>query len=137
MRKDIREYVNSCHACQTINARTTRNEGCLNPRGIPTEPNAVIYLEHIGPLNEKGDHNLMCIDHATRCVGAVTVPNSSSTHYLDFMSNRWIPRFGVPSVIFMDQAKRFVNKKTNQFHHRLGINHQNSPPFSPQSNGLI
>ncbi|KAL3216805.1 hypothetical protein MRX96_032784 [Rhipicephalus microplus] len=137
MRKYIREYVNSCHTCQTINARTTRNEGCLIPRDIPTEPNVVTSLDHMGPLNEKGDHILVCIDHATRYMDAVTVPSTSSTHYLDFMSNRWIPRFGVPSVIIMDQAKGFVNKKTNQFHHRLGIAHQNSPPYWSQSNGLI
>ncbi|KAL3199702.1 hypothetical protein MRX96_043837 [Rhipicephalus microplus] len=68
---------------------------------------------------------------------AVTVPSTSSTHYLDFMTNRWIPRFGVPSVIITDQAKGFVNKKTNQFHHSLGIAPQNSPPYWPQSNGLI
>ncbi|KAL3203294.1 hypothetical protein MRX96_053258 [Rhipicephalus microplus] len=137
MRKDIREYVDSCHTCQTINARTTRNEGCLTPRDIPTEPNAVISLDHMGPLNEKGDHILVCIDHATRYMDAVTVPSTSSTHYLDFMTNRWIPRFGVLSVIITDQAKGFVNKKTNQFHRRLGIAHQNSPPYWPQSNGLI
>ncbi|KAL3259688.1 hypothetical protein MRX96_054104 [Rhipicephalus microplus] len=68
---------------------------------------------------------------------AVIVPSTSSTHYLDFMTNRWIPRFGVPSVIITDQAKGFVNKKTNQFHHRLGIAHQSSPPCWTQSNGLI
>ncbi|KAL3242235.1 hypothetical protein MRX96_021347 [Rhipicephalus microplus] len=137
MRKDIREYVDYCHTCQTINARTTRNEGCLIPRDIPTEPNAVMSLDHMGPLNEKGDHILVCIDHATRYMDAVTVPSTSSTHYLDFMTNRWIPRFGVLSVIITDQAKGFVNKKTNQFHHRLGIAHQNSTPCWPQSNGLI
>ncbi|KAL3185392.1 hypothetical protein MRX96_005551 [Rhipicephalus microplus] len=137
MRKDIREYVDSCHTCQTINARTTLNEGCLIPRDIPTEPNAVISRDHMGPLNEKEDHILVCIDHATRYMDAVTVPSTSSTHYLDFMTNRWIPRFGVPSVIITDQAKGFMNKKTNQFHRRLGIAHQNSPPYWPQSNGLI
>ncbi|KAL3181572.1 hypothetical protein MRX96_036691 [Rhipicephalus microplus] len=72
------------------NARTTRNEGCLIPRDIPTEPNAVISLDHMGPLNEKRDHILVCIDHATRYMNAVTVPSTSSTHYLDFMTNRWI-----------------------------------------------
>ncbi|KAL3204195.1 hypothetical protein MRX96_041367 [Rhipicephalus microplus] len=137
MRKDIREYVDSCHTCQTINARTTGNEGCLIPRDIPTEPNTVISLDHMGPLNEKGDHILVCIDHATRYMDAVTVPSTSLTHYLDFMTNRWIPQFGVPNVIITDQAKGFVNKKTNQFHRRLGIAHQNSPPYWPQSNGLI
>ncbi|KAL3176782.1 hypothetical protein MRX96_039624 [Rhipicephalus microplus] len=76
MRKDIREYVDSCHTCQTINARTTRNEGCLIPRDIPTEPNAVISLDHMGPLNEKGDNILVCIDHATRYMDAVTVPST-------------------------------------------------------------
>ncbi|KAL3178498.1 hypothetical protein MRX96_038395 [Rhipicephalus microplus] len=77
MRKGIREYVNSCHTCQTINARTTRNEGCLSPCNIPTEPNAVIYLDRMGPLNKKGDHILVCINHAARYVDAVTVPSTS------------------------------------------------------------
>ncbi|KAL3245906.1 hypothetical protein MRX96_058112 [Rhipicephalus microplus] len=109
MRKGIREYVDSCHTCQTINPRTTRNKGCLIPRDIPTGPNAVISLDDIGPLNEKEDPILVCINHATRYMDAVTVPSTSSTHYLDFMTNRWIPRLGVPSIIITDQAKRFVN----------------------------
>ncbi|KAL3232061.1 hypothetical protein MRX96_022986 [Rhipicephalus microplus] len=91
----------------------------------------------MGLLGEKGDHVLACIDHATRCMDAVTVLSTSLTHCLDFMANRWIPRFGVPSVIITEQTKDFVNKKTNQFHQRLGIAHQNSPPYWPQSNGLI
>ncbi|KAL3213040.1 hypothetical protein MRX96_051772 [Rhipicephalus microplus] len=110
-----------------MNAQMTRNEGCLSPRDIPTEPNAVISLDHMGPLNEKVAHILVCIDHITKYMDAVTVPSTSSTHYLDIMINRWISQFRVRSVIITDQAKRFVNKKTNQFHHRLGIAHQNSP----------
>lgn len=94
-------------------------------------------VQWTGPLNEKGDHILVCIDHATRYMDAVAIPSTSSLHYLDFMPNRWIPRFGVLSIIITDQARRFVNKRTSQFHHRLGITHANSPSYWPQSNGLI
>lgn len=59
MRKDISDYVDSCHTCQAVNARTTRSEGCLIPQDIPTEPNAVNYLDQMGPLHEKGDHILV------------------------------------------------------------------------------
>ncbi|KAK8779210.1 hypothetical protein V5799_019450 [Amblyomma americanum] len=135
--KDIRRYIESCHTCQAVNSRTTRAEGCLNPREIPSEPNVVISLDHMGPLDGNEGYVLVCIDHATRYMDAVAVPSTSSKHYLDFLTNRWIPRFGVPSIIITDQARGFVNKRTAQVHHRLGIQHVNSPPYWPQSNGLI
>ncbi|KAL3194966.1 hypothetical protein MRX96_015925 [Rhipicephalus microplus] len=91
IRKDIREYFNSCHTWHTINARTTRNEACLHPRDIPLEPNAVISPDHMGRPNEKGDHIIECINHAARYVDAVTIPSTLSTHYLDFMTNWFIP----------------------------------------------
>ncbi|KAK8772978.1 hypothetical protein V5799_012489 [Amblyomma americanum] len=135
--KDIRRYIESCHTCQAVNSRKTRAEGCLNPREIPSEPNVVISLDHMGPLDGNEGYVLVCIDHATRYMDAVAVPSTSSKHYLDFLTNRWIPRFGVPSIIITDQARGFVNKRTAQVHHRLGIQHVNSPPYWPQSNGLI
>ncbi|KAL3188253.1 hypothetical protein MRX96_003582 [Rhipicephalus microplus] len=48
---------------------------------------------------------------------AVTIPSTSSTHYLDFMTSRWIPRFGVPSVIITDQVQeiRIVTVATAHF----------------------
>lgn len=131
--RDVRRYVESCHTCQTINARTTRSKGCLRPRPIPNEPNVVISLDHLGPIDTDEDKGyiLVCVDHATRYMDAVAVPSTASTHYVDFLMNRWIPRFGVPEVIITDQARGFVNKRTTALHHRLGIEHVNTPPYWP------
>ncbi|XP_037528341.1 uncharacterized protein LOC119405545 [Rhipicephalus sanguineus] len=68
---------------------------------------------------------------------AVIVPSTASTHYIDYLLNRWIPRFGVPEVIITDQARGFVNKKTASLHRRLGIEHMKTPPYWPQANGLV
>lgn len=139
MSKDVKTYVQSCHTCQTINARTKRSQGCLHPREIPNDPNTVISLDHLGPINDSEDEGyvLVCIDHATRYMDAIAVPSTASTYYIDYLLNRWIPRFGVPEVIITDQARGFVNKKTASLHRRLGIEHVNTPPYWPQANGLV
>lgn len=59
---------------------------------------------------------------------AVAVPSTASTHYVDFLMNRRIPRFGVPEVIITDQARGSVNKRTTALY---------SAPYWPQSNGLV
>ncbi|KAH6943951.1 hypothetical protein HPB50_000802 [Hyalomma asiaticum] len=98
---DVESYVQSCHSCQAINARTKRSEECLNPRDVSNEPNTIILLDHIGPLNEMEDKGyvLVCIDHATRkllsqaqnwkriladAVFAINVAKSKQTGYSAF-----------------------------------------------------
>lgn len=139
MTKDVARYVRSCDICQQINRRTTAKEGCLNPRDIPQEPNKVISLDHFGPLVEKegNTHVLVCIGHDTRYVDALAVPSTASIHYINFLTKRWIPRFGVTEVIITDQARGFVNRNTERFHRRLGITHTTSPPYCPEANGLV
>lgn len=139
MSSEISDYVRSCDTCKRLNQRTTVNEGVLLPRDVPETPNSVISLDHFGPLHESNGnwHVLICIDHATRYVDAVAVPSTSSAFYLDFLTNRWVPRFGVPHTVITDQARGFLNKRTATVHRRLGVTHLTSPPYWPQANGLI
>ncbi|KAH6943216.1 hypothetical protein HPB50_017640 [Hyalomma asiaticum] len=96
-------------------------------------------LDHIGPLNETEDKGyvLVCIDQATRYTDAIIVPSKASTHYIDYLLSRWVPRFGVPEVIITDQARAFVNKKTASVRRKLRIQHLKTPPYWPQPNGLL
>lgn len=80
---------------------------------------------------------LVCVDHAIRYIDAVAVPSTAAHFYVDYLLNRWIPRFGVPTTIVTDQAKSFVNKQTAALYRRLGITHVTSPPYWPQANGLV
>ncbi|XP_042149481.1 uncharacterized protein LOC121837751 [Ixodes scapularis] len=87
---------------------------------------------------EKGNtHVLVCIDHATRYVDASAVPSTASIDYINLLTKRWIPRFGVPEIIITDQARGFVNRNTKRIHRRLGVTHTTSPPYWPEANGLI
>ncbi|XP_040072706.1 uncharacterized protein LOC120844817 [Ixodes scapularis] len=128
-----------CVKCRQINRRTTAKEGCLNPRDIPDEPNKVISLDHFGPMMEKegNTHVSVCIVHATLYVDASAVPSTAFIHYINFLTKRWIPRFGVPDIIIPDQARGFVNRNTKRIHRRLGVTHTTPLPYWPEANGII
>ncbi|XP_042150428.1 uncharacterized protein LOC121838315 [Ixodes scapularis] len=139
MSRHVEYYVRSCHACRRIHRRATIQEGSLQLRAIPEEPNTVVSLHHFGPLEECDGYRdvLVCVDHATRYVEAGAVTSTLKTFYLDFLMDRWTPRFGVPKTIVTDQAKGFVNKRTAPVHRRLGIAHVTTPPYWRQANGLV
>ena len=54
-----------------------------------------------------------------------------------FFFHHVIARFGVPQAIVTDHGKHFRNHMMAKLTAKLGLSHDNSTPYYPQSNGQV
>ena len=54
-----------------------------------------------------------------------------------FFFDHVIARFGVPKAIVTDHGKHFRNHMMSKLTTKLGLSHDNSTPYYPQSNGQV
>ena len=52
------------------------------------------------------------------------------------LMDRYISRFGCPSVIHLDNGKEFVNKILEKLLAKLEVAHTTTPSYNPQSNNV-
>ena len=65
-----------------------------------------------------------------------TFNNTGQTAAL-FFFNHVIARFWVPQAIVTDHGKHFRNHMMSELTAKLGLSHDNSTPYYPQSNGQV
>ena len=136
MASDVRKFVGGCLICARhapTQARTLR--GLLEkPR-----PLQLISLDHVGPREWNGEmkYYLVCIDHATRFVVAVTLDEVSATSTRKALEERWINIFQAPDGILTDRGAVFREKRFQEYiTQELCAYHVFSSAYYPQGNGI-
>lgn len=139
VRKDVNLYVRGCSTCQQINRRTSAAHGMLGERPLPNTPLEVISVDHLKlPQTEVGNQYLIVqICHATRYVIAVPSTNTGADDVIHSLENNIIYRFGLPLVYISDNGSAFTANKFTATLEKYGIRHALTPPYTPQSNGLV
>lgn len=124
-------YVRDCSVCQTINRRTTLAYGLLGERTIPQVPFQVISAVHLllPPTRSGNCYILAHICHATRFL----VARPTCTTATDDIINQ----YGPPLTYIGNNGSSFTSAKFQHFLEKYEIEHLSSPPYTPQSNGLI
>lgn len=133
---DIAEYINGCPLCQCLRDRTTA-AGASGSLSITSDLGALVSLDYVGYRTFRGQrcYFLIVTDHATRfAMGSVTT-NPDAAFAYDFLRYRWIPIFGVPTVLLTDNNP-FGGNFSEQVEKNLGIRHRTSFTYYPQGNGL-
>lgn len=138
LRKDTRLYVRGCTTCQQVNRRTTPAYGMLGERPLPNNPFEVLSVDHLKlPLSTAGNLYLIVHQcHATRFVVAMPSPNTAADDVVNAL-NTIIYRFGLPTTYVSDNGTAFTSNKFSLHLAKFGIVHSPTPPYTPQSNGLV
>ena len=79
-------------------------------------------------------YNLTMTDAFTKYAEVVAIPNKEATTVATEIFNKWICRYGCPSIIHTDQGKEFINKITEELYAKLDIKRTNTAPAHPQCN---
>src|SRR5690606_35777148 len=134
--EDVRRYILFCEPCQKRRPSKQRHE--LVPIPV-TEPFARIGIDVVGPLNYSRSGNrylIVCTEYLTKWPEAAAVTEVKASDVAHFLLRKIIARHGCPAVILSDQGTHFRNQLIRHLCKILGIKHQLSSPYHPQTNGL-
>jgi len=137
MYESIRQYVQTCDACQRRGKN--RNKQYLNP--IPAySPFYQIGIDIVRPLPKTAHENkyiVVAIDYLTKWPEARALRQATAEEVSLFIYEDIICRHGCPSKILSDRGTHFNNQVIAKLMEKFQIKHLFSTPYHPQTNGLV
>ena len=90
-------------------------------------------------LNElpKVEHTLVIVDHFMRYTRAYVTKDQKVLTAAKTLYKRFIPIFGVPERILMDQGKAFISEVVEQLCSQFGISQSTTTAYHPKGNGQV
>ena len=96
-------------------------------------------LDFIGKFSDNSSNGyswvLTATDYFTKWVEAIPTKSATEKVVMDFLEDKIITRFGVPSKIVTDNAKAFCSAEVSSFCFKYGIILSHSSDYYPQGNG--
>ena len=139
LRRDIKDYLATCEACQRNKASNQKPAGLLNPLPIPENPWDSVSMDFITglPLTpRKHDAILVVVDRLTKMTHVIpttTTVDATETARL-FVDNVW-KHHGLPLDVVSDRGSVFVGTFFSELLRILGTRHKRSTAFHPQTDG--
>ena len=96
--------------------------------------NETLFLKWPG---EGNSYICSLIDYATGWVEAYPLASKEATSVYRVLEQYYMPRFGPPEVLIMDNGTKFKNTIVVPYLKHLGTKVRFTPPYSPQTNGKI
>jgi transcription initiation factor IIE alpha subunit len=137
MYEDVRQYVQTCDACQR-RGKNKRTEP-LHPIKVG-QPFDRIGMDIVGPLpkTKKGNkYIVVATEYLTKWPEARAIPDAKAKSVVSFFYEDIICRHGCPKELLTDRGTHFVNEMLNTLCDELGVKHKLSTAYHPQTNGLV
>jgi len=139
MGTDIASWCRDCQHCQR--GKVVRHvKAPVQPIAVPDRRFQHLHVDLVGPLptsQEGFTHLLTILDRSTRWAEAIPMGSTSAQACADAVIGGWIARFGVPTLITSDRGPQFTGAVWSVLCHKLGIQHQLTTAYHPQSNGMV
>ena len=98
-------------------------------------------LDFIGKFKDNSSNGysriLIATDYFTKWVEAIPTKQETNAIVMDFLEDKIITRFGVPTRIITDNGPCFVSSEISYFCFKYGIVLSHSSNQYPQGNGLV
>ncbi|XP_055932981.1 uncharacterized protein LOC129963003 [Argiope bruennichi] len=140
IKKDVKEFCQSCKQCQVRRAITYRDRIPIQPIVRPENPFEVWSIDCIGPLeppSRRGHKFIICaIDLCTRWAEAIPVRNITAKTTCDVLMKIFTAT-GFPEVVCTDQGTNFTSTLTKEFLKVIGTAPRFATPGHPESMGAV
>ena len=80
---------------------------------------------------------ILAVDYFTKWAKAMPTFSADGKTAATFVFNHIISRFAVPQAIIIDHGSHFRNVMMTELTDQLGLRHDSSTPYYPQSNGMV
>lgn len=139
MHQDVKDYVSSCHACQSNKARNAKLEGLAQPLPHPPRRWDQVSMDLITQLPRTKSGNdaiVVVVDkyskmlHCFPTTTTVTAPQLAKLFFDEIVRHH-----GVPSSIISDRDPRFTSSFWQQLWKQLGTKLAMSTAYHPQTDG--
>lgn len=125
----IKEYVRTCHLCQTRKQSWTRKFGLLQPFKPAERPFERIRIDTIGTFirRDKGNEKIIVVtDYTTRWAIARAVSRENASEVANLLIHEVILKHGAPEVIISDRGKSFRKDILKEIYNEFEISHVRS-----------
>jgi hypothetical protein len=132
---DTYQHVRSCQPCQYFTGKSKLPAQPLKPVVVEA-PFQQWGLDFIGEFKENSSNGyrwiLTATDYFTRWVESIPTKKATEEVVMNFLEERIITRFGIPSNITIDNAKAFSSYALVEFCFKYGITLSHSSNYYPQ-----
>lgn len=135
---DVTRFVRGCDICQRFKGIRGPPPGKLH--SIPVSRLLErIHIDIVGEIHletaKKSRYIITAIDAYSRFAFAKAVPEAKTEHCIEFL-DEIISIHGCPEYIISDKGAQFTSSKWGAYLKELGIRHNTTTPYHPQSNGM-
>ena len=138
LKNDIKEFIQSCHACQTSKPNLKPRKPPLGESQTPKQPYDVIAFDLTGPLpitNMDHKYILVGIDLFSKKVYTAPLENKESALVSQKIKTFLFANPHLPTQILSDWGLEFA--EISRFCALHNIKHAKSPPYHPSTNGCV
>ena len=138
MSTHAKDFCRACLSCQR--AKVTRHtKSPLDALPMPEHHFSALHLDLVGPLPaaEGFQYLLTIIDRFSRWLEAIPLASITAQDCAKALLRHWVSRFGVPSSIVTDRGRQFTSGLWSELSSLLGVAHNLTTSYHPQSNGMI
>lgn len=137
MRKQVKQYVASCHICQCRKAPNRRKQGLTMPLPIAEDVFDTVGIDLITKLPRSNGYNtiLVCTDNLSKYVVTVPLRDEKADSIIHAFFNHVVAKHGCPRVVISDRGSNLIGESSRDFFRYFGIIRQLTTPYHPQSNG--
>jgi hypothetical protein len=139
LRRFVTDYVARCEACQRNKSSNQKPAGLLQPLPIPKRPWDSVSMDFVTglPVSAKGmDAIIVFVDRLTKMVHlAATTTTVDAVGTAILFKDHVLKLHGLPLDIVSDRGSVFVGNFFSALLELLGVTHNRSTAFHPQTDG--
>jgi hypothetical protein len=112
----------------------------VQPIPTPVQRFTHLHVDLVGPLPaspEGFSYIFTIVDRTTRWLEAVPLHSTAAANIAHALVSGWVTRFGLPAIKTSVRGIQFTSALWSVAMKKLGIKHQMSTAFHPQSNGMV
>ncbi|GAU99817.1 hypothetical protein RvY_10759 [Ramazzottius varieornatus] len=139
MARNIRQYVGSCHTCQTRNPGRSEKYGLMQHIHVVPRVWHSVVCDTVGPITRSSNGNtyiLPCIDEFSGFLVAKTTSSHTALTFAKFLLEVAL-RYGFFSVVPSDLGVEFTGQITQHLLKMLAMKHLKNTAWKPTTTGVV